>query len=166
MNAVFTSTRSLAAYSKSQGVSEEARETQRRIANLLGGLYNTESLGKPITSALNALEEVLEECSEDNWDGYEASSVTIDSYLEAKRFLRALPAGVPTPEVTVEPDGELAFEWYSGRNRVFTVSIGTDGTLTYAGKFGSSKAHGKDFFADEVPGLVMAGLKKLFTLQR
>ncbi len=63
---------------------------------------------------LKALGEVYEECSEDNWDGYGASAVGVDTYLESQRFLQLLPTTIPFPEITVEPDGEIAFEWFEG----------------------------------------------------
>jgi len=36
------------------------------------------------------LEGLIESCSSDNWDGYDAKAIDFDSYTEATRFAQAL----------------------------------------------------------------------------
>ncbi len=111
---------------------------------------------------LKALGEVYEECSEDNWDGYGASAVGVDTYLESQRFLQLLPTTIPFPEITVEPDGEIAFEWFEGPRRVLSISVGSENILTYAGLFGINKTHGTDYFGDVLPATIVSNLQRLF----
>lgn len=146
----------------SRGISEEALALQNRFAKVLNRMLQSETLGEPIAEALNALREVFEECSEDNWDGYGASAVSINTYLESRRFLQALPTTIPIPEITVDPDGEIAFEWYVRPRRVLSVSVGSDNILTYAGIFGISKTHGTEYFREELPAAILSNLQRLF----
>ena len=145
-----------------QGVSEEASVLQGRIAMVLNRMLQSETLGEPISEALNALREVFEECSEDNWDGYGASAISINTYLESRRFLQILPTTIPIPEITAEPDGEIAFEWFIKPRRILSVSVGSDRILTYAGIFGINKTHGTEYFGDELPAAILSNLQRLF----
>ncbi len=111
--------------------------------------------------ALEALGEVYEECSE-NWDGYGASAVGLDTYLESRRFLQLIPTTLPFPEITIEPDGEIAFEWYEGPRMILSVSVGSDNALTYAGLFGINKTHGMEYFGDELPATILSNLQRQF----
>ena len=69
----------------------------------------------------------------------------------------------PAPEVAIDPDGEVSFEWYHGPRRVFSISIGSSDELTYAGIYGSSKARGVETFNFEIPRVVLDNLRRLLT---
>jgi hypothetical protein len=84
-------------------------------------------------NALDALHAAFAESCAPGWDGYAAASASCESYLRAKRFIKALPANFLAPEVAVDPDGEVSLEWYCPTGRVFSVSIGANDGLTYAG---------------------------------
>ncbi len=116
-----------------------------------------------ITEAFQTLNDILKECSADNWDGYGARAIDNTSYIEALRFLDFLPKTLPTPEITIEPDGEIAFEWRHSKRRVFSVSIGGKGELTYAGLFGLNKTHGTEIFGDEFPETILDNIQRVFT---
>ncbi len=140
------------------GVSEEAHTLKERIDTVLRSMFQSVTLGKP----LEILKEVYVESSQDNWDGYGASAVGSDTYSESKRFLHLLPTTIPSPEITIEPDGEIAFEWFAGPRRVLSVSVGSDNIMTYAGLFGINKTHGTEYFGDELPATILSNLQRLF----
>ncbi len=56
-----------------------------------------------------------------------------DSYYFARIILSTLQHDIPAPEILMEPDGLVAFEWYQSRDRQISVSIYPDGSLGYAG---------------------------------
>lgn len=112
---------------------------------------------------LAELEAVLAECAEDNWDGYGAMAVDRGSYRHALRFLEHLPSAIPSPEVGVDPDGELSFEWAKGPRWLFSVSVGRDGELSYAGLFGKRSPHGTEHLEDEVPKSILRGVRKVLS---
>ncbi|MGH8647228.1 MAG: hypothetical protein ACREX4_23325 [Gammaproteobacteria bacterium] len=89
-------------------------------------------------------------------------SIETSTYRHASQFLALLPATTPAPEIVVEEDGEIAFDWDLSPRQVFSVSVGRDGTLSYAGLFGIQKAHGVTMLDDDaIPSEVLAGLAKV-----
>jgi hypothetical protein len=96
------------------------------------------------------------------WDGYGARAASYESYLQAKRFIEALPGEFQHPEIALDPDGEISLEWRAGGGGTFSISIGASGELTYAGKFNSSaKTHGIEPFTDEIPGVILGNVRRL-----
>jgi hypothetical protein len=112
-------------------------------------------------NTLREIEEAFDACSADGWDGYGARGVDPRSYAYAREFLLSLPTTAPDAEITVEPDGEIAFEWYSSPTMVFTVSIGRDRKLTYAGRFGRVRASGVEYFEDEIPRGILTNISRV-----
>ena len=113
--------------------------------------------------SLYELYNLLIECSYANWDGYGALPINLDSFNEANRFIQALPTTILEPEVVVDPDGEISFEWHLEPRRVFSVSIGKRNEITYAGLFGTNKTYGREYFDDEIPKTILDNLDRLFS---
>ena len=74
-----------------------------------------------------------------------------------------LPSTVPAPEVAVEPDGMVAFEWYEEPRWVFSVSFETNGELVYAGLFGNSKTHGMECFGEQLPQSILDSIHRVYS---
>lgn len=116
-----------------------------------------------IDSALKRLDEVYNECSEPNWDGYGGEPISHEAYVEAQKLLRMIPPSFPKPEILAEPSGEIAFEWYKDNYSVFVISIGGNNIITYAGLFGTTtKTHGTESFADKLPKLIFENIRRVF----
>jgi hypothetical protein len=147
--------------SGSPGVGDDLQSVEQLLRDAIGRLFNSVSLGKPVQDLLRQLYQVLEECGRSNWDGYEAQSVLFETYEKAKRFAQALPFGTPAPEVSAEPDGEITFEWFATPTRVFSVSVGPNNELNYAGLFGASRTYGTEVFHDEIPEVVLTHIKRV-----
>jgi hypothetical protein len=136
-------------------------ETAERLRAILQDLIDVDrsvTLGEPRDRMSEALNEAFERANRPNWDGEGADPADPLSFKYSCSLVMALPAGVPVPEVSVDPDGEMCLEWDYGARSVFSVSVGRDGTLTYAGLFGTRKRHGVEPFADVVPGVVSGGI--------
>jgi hypothetical protein len=146
--------------STSTGVSEAAEKLNSMINRVLQDCSRSVTIDKD--SLFQELDEVFEECSVDNWDGYDAKPINVKSQIEAIRFARNLPTTIPTPEIAADPDGEISFEWYEGPRRVLTVSIGSHNKATYAGLFGLNKVNGEESFYDEIPKAILDNLNRLF----
>ena len=114
------------------------------------------------TDVLQSLEDLFEECSEEGWDGNEASPITEDAYLEARRLIDNLPINLRMPEVVPEPSGEIGLEWSRGKDRVFVVSLSGRNEIVYAGLFGINKVHGIEYFGDAVPSTILENLRRLY----
>lgn len=116
------------------------------------------SLGEARARAREALASAYTEAREENWDGEGSAAADPGSYEYACSFLAMLPNSALVPEASIDPDGELSFEWYEGPRTVFSVSVGRDGTLTYAGLFGTSTRHGSEPFSDDLPEIITKSL--------
>jgi hypothetical protein len=145
------------------GVSAEAKTVASMFSDLDGERPESVSLGQDKSDALQNLYNAFCEACRPGWDGYSALSANFESYVKAESFIRALPSNIPTPEVALDPDGEVSLEWYRAPRRVFSVSIGPDDELTYAGIFGSSKTRGVETFNFEFPKVVLDNLRRLLS---
>jgi hypothetical protein len=114
------------------------------------------------TDVLQSLEDLFKECSETGWDGNEASPITEDAYVEARRLISNLPINLRMPEVVPEPSGEIGLEWSRGKDRVFILSLSGKNEIVYAGLFGINKVHGVEYFGDMVPSTILENLRRLY----
>lgn len=145
----------------SPGVGDDLQHLQALLQEAVESLLNSVALGKTLKDTVRQLYQVLEECGRSNWDGYGAQSVLFATYERAKRFAQALPFGIPAPEVSAEPDGEITFEWFATPIRVFSVSVGPNNELNYAGLFGASRTYGTEVFHDEIPEMVISHINRV-----
>jgi hypothetical protein len=133
------------------------------IEKLLEDVFTHVRQSGPFQLTEGSLFEIYKEHSEENWDGEGARPITRDAYLEAREFLRLLPAIFPTPEIVPEPTGEIAMEWYKDQGRVFVISFAGNGVITFAGIFGQhATLHGTESFEDFIPAIAIAGIRRLF----
>ena len=116
-------------------------------------------------AAVASLLTVATECGAPDWDGYGAEPVNVASVRHAALLLREVLLIVPKiPRVTIDPDGEVAFEWRRSRHRLFSVSVGPHGELTYAGLFDGSSVHGVEtHVVDGLPREIRAGIQRVYT---
>lgn len=91
--------------------------------------------------ALNRLYELAAECAEADWDGYGAEAVSPRAVERSAHFIRRLPEGLPLPEISVEPDGEIALDWSPTQTQTFSVSIGTTDQMACAWVNGTEHGH-------------------------
>lgn len=126
-------------------------------------IRRAETLGQQ-DDTLQSLNEIVEECSEPGWDGYDALPIREEAYLEARRLIRSLPTTsfIPMPEITPEPNGEIALEWSKGTRQIFIASMRGNNEITYAGLFGVNKTHGIEYFGDALPSVLLENLKRLY----
>lgn len=149
--------------SGSPGVGDDLQRLKSLLQDAVEPLVNSVSLGKSLRETLQSLYQILEECGHPNWDGYSAQPVSFEAYENAKRFVQGLPLSFPTPEVAAEPDGEIAFEWYSSPTRVFSVSVAASNELNYAGLFGASRTYGTEVFYDEIPEVILSHISRIYS---
>jgi hypothetical protein len=110
--------------------------------------------------AFNELARVVEQMGED-WDGYGGVKAAPGVSPLACRFLNTLPSSLPTPEVGVDPDGDISFEWFVSKDRQLVASLSPDGMLNYAAVFGVATKRGLEEFDDSVPNEVIEAIRRL-----
>jgi hypothetical protein len=120
-----------------------------------------ETTNRTLQKVLNELDEVRSEASSEGWDGYGARPINPDSYDFAARFLKALPASAPLPEVGADNEGEVSLDWLFGERKALTVAIGPTGRCTFAWMNGKSTSRGTDWIKDEIPAPIVFALGHL-----
>lgn len=138
-----------------RGLSEDAEALRRSVASAFD-FGNSFSLGERRRCAGFALAKAFAEAAVANWDGVGSAAAEVSTYAHANRFLESLPSTLPIPDVSVDRDGEICFDWDNGPRQVFTVCVGRDGTLTYAGLFGFNRIHGVEYSGESLPEIVSA----------
>jgi len=119
------------------------------------------AVGEPKRLAQEALTAAYIAAQVDGWDGPDSKRVEPSTYVYADQFLRLLPSSASLPDITVDRDGEILFEWDQGRRQVFSISVGRDGTLTFAGLFGHTKIHGTEHLREALPSVISGCLERV-----
>ena len=136
------------------GSSEEAIRLWKVLGDALSDLKRARSDRALAFSELFAMDQ----------QEADASNVSVDSatLVLAKRFLTVLPLDIPTPEIGVDPDGEISFDWFGPAGQNFSGSLRKDGRLAYAGAFAGEKTkYGTDRLDDEVPREIVEAVREL-----
>jgi len=66
-------------------------------------------------------------------------------------------ADVPAPEVTIDPQGDVNFEWWSP-GRVFEVALSEDGTMICAGLFDDERLVETVTLGDTLPAFMVPAI--------
>jgi hypothetical protein len=123
-------------------LSDEASAIRGSALEVLEIVEASISLFGQKAAVISKIWAAFEEAGEDNWDGEGGQGMDVLSALRAADLIRALPDNFPLPEITVEPDGEISFDWIESRNRLFSLSVGTGDRLAFAWVDGSESGHG------------------------
>lgn len=133
----------LQAYTRNESaISKEAKSAMRAASKVVASAESSQVLFGAKLIALSRLREMVDDCSNDHWDGEDAVGVSILAYWNVENFVRALPDDFPMPEFAPEPDGSISLDWISSRHRLFSLSIGENNRLSYAWLDGSDKGYG------------------------
>ncbi len=146
------------------GVSAQSRAITGRLENVAEAALRTGSIGLPRQTVLEALLDALDEAADEDWEGYGGQMVSPRVFIGALRFVWLLPASVPVPDVTIDPDGEVLFEWYRSPYRVFSVSVGAGGKSAYAGLLEDEKVNGTERISDSFPRTFIEAIKKVYAV--
>jgi hypothetical protein len=119
------------------------------------------SVRRGYESALNELEEARNEASVQGWNGYDARPMNPEAYSNAKIFLQSMPSTAPFPEISADPDGDVALDWSFSPGKALSVSIGPSGRCTFAWMRGHRTYRGTDWLEDGVPASVANALWQL-----
>jgi len=143
------------------GVSREAQFIKESLGSMFVNRANTQVFGSGIRSALMELAEIQDECSIANWDGYNALPLQTNSLEYAKRFLAFLPIGIEAPAVSIEPDGEISFEWYRSASRILSVSFGSSGEIHCAAIIGARRFSLSEPIGDSLPSYIASSIREI-----
>jgi len=143
------------------GSSEEAKRLEENYFELSRHIQESIVLGQNRRLSLDSLIELYRDAASPNWNGYGAEGVSFEAYCKADSLLRLLPSGLPIPDLSAHPDGEIAFEWRVPPRKILTISVGSRNAMTYACIFGSEEHHGVVDFTDDIPSKILELLGEL-----
>lgn len=149
-------------YPRSRAVGCEAKEVQRQEMGVEIEIFEAPGSGAKVRSTVAAILTISERAARADWDGHGGKPANWDSVLHAINVAKRLASDVPEPEISIDPDGEVAMEWHRAPRLVFSVSVGPRGELTYAGLFGRNKVHGLEtYVADGIPRAIRDGIRRV-----
>lgn len=129
------------------GQSEAAARVQGQLQIYLDAWIRTASLG----AALSALQRLTLEAAHAGWLAEGCPSLNSAAYDYARKFLAALLPTTSQPDVSVDPSGDVAFEWDFGPGRWLVASIDSDGLISFASANRTSRLRGQVHFAGSLP---------------
>lgn len=137
------------------GFSTEASSVERWIR---------QSIRHYLEPRLSLLIPEIEGLADESDGGKIADPETVRAAL---RFAYCLPRFAPLPEVSVDPDGEISFDWLTRTGEMFSVSINKQNRLAYAGWFGEkSRIHGVEQLAETCPSDIIRGIQRATFAER
>lgn len=128
---------------KTPGFSKQASATTTRAKQAEDHFTQSKVSSTPGQVFMSDIFSVLENCVCEDWDGYGAQPVTAESIENAVNFFwNELEEHVRYPEVTPEPDGEIALEWYGAEGYSCSVSFDDKNNISYACILKDSRSRG------------------------
>lgn len=148
-------------YLGSEGVSDQAGRIRSLFFEVQKRWRDSFALGHWREECRYRLYHACTQASQSNWDGYDAQAAQPASVMKAVEFIDALPKNLPTPEIAVDPDGEISFDWYGGVRRQVSISVSPVGVLSYAGMFGSDYVRGKERLQGSLPNHLLDYIRRV-----
>lgn len=119
---------------------------------------HTRSVATPIRKIENALSEVieiLEECSESNWDDEGATPISLNTMFEAMQFIRLLPVHLKLPDIVPSANGAINFEWRKD-NFICNVELSGINEIVYSAYFSKiNRDYGMKPYFGKIPNKVI-----------
>ena len=144
------------------GFSSEAYAVSKIAAEFVNNFEQSQALFGEKSAAISQLWSLMNECADQDWDGYDARATDPQAVLMAENFVRALPGGVALPEFAPEPDGSVSLDWIHSRNRLFSMSVSGSNRLAFTWLDGTDKGHGVAYFDGYiVPRRISEGIKAI-----
>jgi hypothetical protein len=134
-----------------RGVSVDAQRLQAGIRTVCEELLETVTIGTGFRVVIHELEEALREAENDQVLPSEHTTAL------ALQFIEAFPSRLAIPDIGIDADGDIFFEWRFAVRRRFNAAVRADGTITYAGIVGTGRFSGEEQFIDEIPAAVLDG---------
>ncbi len=137
---------------QTSGFSGQTRTVDQEIARAA-----QDTKGECYFSAVQNLINLFEES-----DGMKQETMLPNTFARARRLLDTIPSGFPVPEIGLDPDGEVAFDWIRSDRTMVSVSIGADGDPSYAAGLVDGTAYGFLRWTDRFPRALTDLLRRLY----
>lgn len=160
MTAIAVDATTFSAWSTDTGISSEAGFLRQAAQDTQNSAEQSQALFGDKGNTIDRIQELVEECSLAGWDGYDGCPISSEAAHLANDFIRVLSSGLPMPDISVEPDGEIALEWIASRSKVFSISIGETNRISYAWLDGGDHGHAVAIFdGKKIPRKIVEGIQ-------
>jgi hypothetical protein len=147
----------------SAGASKYAKQIPSQYGEFISRFIESATGSAKVAEPRQAIFDVYHRCRESNWDGDEASAITVMTAVQAEKLLRALPSYLPVPDIFADPTGAISFEWYRRPKHRLVLSIYGDGSIEFAALLGiGNETYGAARLDNGLPGVVRDHLRYLF----
>lgn len=85
----------------------------------------------------------------------------VASVAWSEAFIDTALATTPAPDIAVDTDGEILFEWLNGPREVVTISVGPAGVINFALLAGSDRLHGVTRIGERMSGPLLSYLAQI-----
>jgi hypothetical protein len=137
-------------------------ESSKSLKLAIESLDNSVTRGLAKGTVLSRILEASSEARSEGWDADGAHAVSPTTAEAAIQLLFTLPTDLPPPEVSPEATGEISFEWYRDRQRLFMLTV-QDNVIRWAGFLGAgSRISGSGPFGGSVPVFAIDSIRRLY----
>lgn len=137
--------------------------SQDAVLNFLRKTFKDFELPASRQRRKEEIDSVMDAYAESRQAG-EVAPISELTCRETIDFLRKLPSTLPIPEVIVEPNGDLALEWFVSNYCSFLVGFSGRGIITYAGLFGrGQKTYGTELISEAIPSSVVENIRRVLS---
>lgn len=141
-------------------VSVHAASLNEAVRQIIRSSEDSQVLFGKKSSVISEINRLAGETSEFDWDGQGASPINLIAQQNSIGFIRALPDGIPMPEIAIEPDGFISMDWIKSRQSMFTLSIGHNDRIAFAWIDGTDSGHAVARFDQRiVPTRILDGIR-------
>jgi len=143
----------------SEGISSDS-DLVAKATKLLKGDESI-SIGQRQSILFQEIINARATAAQTDWDGEGAQPVGDDAVGSAIALLYALPALLPPPQITPEPTGEIAFEWYTSRNKVVVLTVDQEFIRWSAIVGTDAPLSGAEPFTKTIPGAALLAINSV-----
>ncbi len=116
---------------------------------------------------VDGLEELRKEYSRPDWDALGAEPLSSATVQNAYSLLIELGSvsskdRIPSPELGVDVDGDIVFDWFGENCQNLSVSISATGSLVYVGYVNGREVHDTISINGALPEVLLKHLATLF----
>jgi hypothetical protein len=149
---------------RNSGRSQEAQHVSKLFEEIKTDFARSITIGNYYQRIEELINKAVREHLEENRVGALLDIINIYSYFNSLKFTKMLPSSIPIPNIYVETDGMVEFEWYINPKRLFSITIEDSNKLIYAGIFGDDiNTYGTERFEQELPRKIFENIQRVYS---
>ena len=146
-------------FANSSAISPEAIGLRRASSEIVGWQLKSEVLSGQVNKLNSKLNLIT---SSQNLLEFELSAPSPSAVINARAFIAGLQPLAVFPDLLLEDDGSITFDWFFSRNKMLSVTVGSNNRLPFAWHLGADQEFGVAVFDGvSTPKQIAEALKSL-----